>query len=183
MPAQRTSMSACLAPGQSSDAPELPTYTRQLSAASARFASTPDGHSHTTPADLRPVPTRTTAPDLSTLTISEIRVLVYVSGYERRYDDLVSPMSSIGRLTRALIGAADQIGLDTVRAIAAVLEYAELHHDRATLARLFPDRKSWDYTHGAAAVYRRYVTGRAFDPMIVDELVDQLAATNLAVAA
>jgi hypothetical protein len=63
MPAQRTAMSACHAPGQPSDALALPPFIRQMSQVSARLTSTPDGHSTTTPADSGPTTTESrTAP-------------------------------------------------------------------------------------------------------------------------
>lgn len=64
MPAQRTSMSACLASGQLSDASALPPYTRLMPVASTPSGSTPTGHL-TTSADSGPATHCTAAPQLT----------------------------------------------------------------------------------------------------------------------
>ena len=112
-----------------------------------------------------------------------MRVVIYASGYQRRYDDIISPTCGISRMVTALAAAAARLGLDSIQAVAAVLEYAEQHHDKSLIDRFCPDTNRWDHTASSANAYRHYVTGRLFDPMTVDQLADQFTQTNLAVAA
>lgn len=183
MPAQRTPVPACHASGQPSDAPALPTYTRLLSVASTPSGFPPPGHLTAVPADSGPA-IRTAAPlDLTTFTTWQLRVVIYASGYQRRYDDIMSPTCGISRMVTTLTAAAVRLGMDTIRAVAEVLEYAEQHHDTELIARFCPDTNRWRNTASSANAYRHYITGRLFDPSTVDHLADQYTCTDMAAAA
>jgi hypothetical protein len=135
--------------------------------------------------DLRPLPpfTQTTQPvDLAELSIWELRVVVYASGYQATGDDHLSPIMGLRRLITCASAAAQRLGLDTIRDIAAILEYAELHHDQDLIARFCPDTVRWSFTSSAVRMYRTHISRIRLALHLVDVLADQLTTDPAAVA-
>ncbi|WP_436526194.1 hypothetical protein [Actinoplanes sp. HUAS TT8] len=175
-------MSARPASGHLSPAPALPSSPWQESDASTPSTTAPASFGPPiTHADFRPVPVPHSAPfDLAHLSIWELRVAIYASGYVRYYDDVMSTTNGISRLVHTVTPVARQIGRDTLRAVADVIEYAALRGDKETITRFCPDSVRWDFTEPAARVVRLYATRHHFDPLTVDTLADQFGTQAVA---
>lgn len=140
--------------------PALPPFARQMSAVSTLSATAPL--------------------DLAHLSIWELRVVLYASGYERHYDDITSTTGGISRLVHTVTPVARQLGTDLIRAVAEIIEYAALRGDTETIARFCPDLVRWDHTKTSARIFRRYATRHHFDPLTVDTLADQFGTQAVA---
>lgn len=99
------------------------------------------------------------AVDLLTLTDWELKVVFYATGYRKTWDELVDGLDIV-RLTAEATTVAHRIGIDAIRDIAALVEYAWHTGDAAILNRFVPDHHRLERAQTVLNGYRRWSTAR-----------------------
>jgi hypothetical protein len=116
----------------------------------------------TLPAGVRQFQTRNTTPspvDLMTLTDWEAKVVFYAIDYHPAWDEYLNGLDIV-RLTAEATAFANRLGIDAIRDIAALVEYARHTGDNAILNRFVPDYHRLESARTVLNGYRRWSTAR-----------------------